>query len=115
MEKTVKIGNAEILMKATGNTPKRYREMFNKDLIVEYQRLLKNIDDNGNFTDKADLGVMDRLAYTMAKQANNDIPDIDEWLDQFAPLDIYNAMADILGVWVRSSETLSESKKKAEQ
>lgn len=115
MEKVVKIGNAEILLKATGNTPKRYREMFNKDLIVEYQRLLKNIDDDGNFNDKADLGVIDRLAYTMAKQADDTIGDFEEWLDQFGPLDIFNALTDIFSVWQRSSETLSESKKKADR
>ena len=115
MEKTIKIGEKEITMKATGNTPKRYREEFNKDLIVEYQNLLRQIDDNGNFTDKADLGVVERLAYIMAKQYDSNIGSLDEWLDGFGVMDIFNAVAQIFSVWVASSETLSDSKKKADQ
>lgn len=115
MEKTIKIGDIDVTLKATGNTPKRYREAFGKDLIVEYQRLLKSMDNNGDFTDKTDLGVVDRLAYTMAKQYNPNIEEMDAWLEQFGPLDIFNAMVDIFGVWVKSTETLSESKKKADR
>ena len=115
MEKTIKIGDIDVTLKATGNTPKRYREMFNKDLLVEYQKLIRNIDSNGDFSDNADLGVIDRLAYTMAKQYDNTIGDLEEWLDQFGVMDIYNSLAQILSVWQTSSETLSESKKKADK
>ena len=114
MEKTIKIGSYDVTLKATGNTPKRYREMFNKDIIVEYQKLMHSLDDEGNFTDMSDLGLIDRLAYTMAKQYDDTIGDFEEWLDQFSPVDIFNATSQIFSVWRMSSETLSTSKKKAD-
>ena len=102
-------------MKATGNTPKRYRDTFNKDLLVEYQNLLKKIDPEGNFQEGADLGVVERLAYVMAKQYDNNIGTLEEWLDEFGVMDIFNSLADIFSVWNASSETLSDSKKKADR
>lgn len=115
MEKTITIGNVEVTMRATGNTPKRYRETFNKDLLVEYQKLLRHIDDEGNFDDNADLGVVERLAYIMAKQYDENIGTLEEWLDQFGVMDIFNSLNQIVTVWTKNTETLSDSKKKADR
>lgn len=113
MEKTVLIGEIEVPMKATANTPKRYRQEFNKDLIIQMQNLYNHLDlKSGVFKGDANLEVIDNLAYIMAKQADNTIGSQDEWLDQFGPTDIYNAMAQIISVWTDTTETLSTAKKK---
>lgn len=108
MEKIVKIGNQEVALKATANTPKRYRDTFNKDLIVELQKLYAHVDqETGTFIGEVNLEVVENLAYIMAKQANNKIKSIDDWLDDFEATDIYNSLPAILGVWASSTETLS--------
>ena len=113
MEKTIKIGEYDIVMKATANTPKRYRNEFNKDLLLELQKLFSHLDfDTGEFKGEVDLSLVENLAYIMAKQADPEIGTQDDFLDRFEVADIYNAMPDILGVWSVSSETLSNSKKK---
>ena len=112
MEKTIKIGEKEILMKATGNTPKRYRNEFNEDLLIKLQNLYNHLNHKtGEFQGEVDLSVVENLAYIMAKQADPEIGSIEEWLDEFEVADIYNAMPQILGVWGSSTETLSRPKK----
>ena len=113
MEKTIKIGEYDINMKATGNTPKRYREQFNKDMIVQIQNLYRHYDAKaGDFTEGADFEVVENLAYIMAKQANPDIEPVDEWFDKFEALDMFHALPLILGMWNDSAQTLSHAKKK---
>lgn len=112
MEKTVKIGAFEVPMKATANTPKRYRHEFNADLLLELQKIYKSTDKKtGAIAEGTDLSVIENLAYIMAKQANPEIGTQDDWLDQFEPLDIYSSMRDIIGVWTASTQTMSTSKK----
>lgn len=112
MIKAIRIGNNNINMKVTANTPRLYREMFNRDLIVEMQSLLNHIGKKGEITQGFDFGVIERLAYTMAYQYDKSIGNIDEWLDGFGIEDIYLAMSDILAVWNASKTTTSEPKKK---
>lgn len=112
MEKTITIGRHEVPMKATANTPKRYRNAFNEDLLLKLQDLFNHMDrQTGAFVGDVNLEVVENLAYIMAKQANNEIGTQDDWLDQFEATDIYNAMPDIIGVWGASTSTLSEAKK----
>ena len=111
MEKTINIGNREIKLKATANTPKRYRNTFNEDLLIKLQDLFNHMDKNGAFVGNADLSVVENLAYIMAKQADDTIGTQEEWLDNFEATDIYNAMPEIMGVWGASTSTLSTAKK----
>lgn len=111
MEKTLMIGDSEVVMKATANTPKVYRNFFNRDLIVEMQGLYKTLK-NGEITDDTDLSVIENMAYVMAWQHDQSVGTMTEWLDNFGMMDIYNAMNDIISMWIGSSETLSKAKKK---
>lgn len=113
MEKIVNIGGNEILMKATANTPKRYRETFGKDLLIELQKLYGQVDKKtGAFIGEVDFSLVENLAFTMARQADDSLDDQEEWLDQFELVDLYNAMPEILSVWSESTTTLSQPKKK---
>lgn len=116
MEKTIKIGNKEVKMKATASTPKRYRNMFNRDLLVELQKIASHIDVNtGAFIGEVDFDVVENLAYIMAKQADDGIAEIEDWLDMFEPTDVYNAIPQILSVWNNSQETLSTPKRSTKE
>lgn len=108
MEKTIKIGDYDVTLKATANTPKRYRNIFNKDLIAEMQKLYLHMDmKTGRFKDGADFEVVENLAYIMAKQYDDSIGTQEEWLDNFGIADIYYAMPQILTLWGESQQTMS--------
>lgn len=112
MEKIIKIGGRDVPMKATANTPKRYRNEFNKDLLVDITALYAGIGKNGEIAKTTDMAVIENLAYIMAKQADDSIGTMEEWLDEFGTFDLYNAMPEIIKVWGDSTVTTSTAKKK---
>lgn len=113
MEKIITIGNKEIGMKATANTPKRYRNAFNKDLITDMQKLYLHLDTKtGAFKGEANFEVIENLAYIMAKQYDDSIGTQEEWMDNFGITDIYFAMSQILSLWGESQQTLSTPSQK---
>ena len=112
MEKIITIGNKEVGMKATANTPKRYRNAFNKDLIREMQKLFNHLNSKtGELNGDVDFEVVENLAYIMAKQYDDSIGSQDEWMDEFGLADLYYAMSDILGLWGESQKTMSTPSK----
>lgn len=111
MQKLIQIGAAQVPMKASGNTPKIYRNMFSRDMIIEMKELFKSLDNDGQISEETDLSIVENVAYVMAYEANPGIGTMTEWLDTLGPFDIFNAMPDILHVWTGSSNTLSDSKK----
>ena len=111
MIRTINIDGHEIEMKCTGNTPRVYRNEFTRDLFVDLDEMNKAYLKKGEHTD---FSCIERLAYTMAKQANAEIGTIDEWLDQFdSPMALMMAMPDILGVWNESQKSIVEQKKES--
>lgn len=113
MEKTILIDAKEVTMKVTANTPSKYRNEFGRDLFKDLDAMNKEYQKNGNI---ADTSCVERLAFTMAKQADPTITRIDEWLDRFDnPFSMIYAMPDILEVWNESQQTMSEQKKRADQ
>lgn len=113
MEELIRIGDKEIVMRANANTPRKYRETFNRDLISEFATLLKHIDrETGALKGNFDFSIIENLAYIMAKQHDNSIGSIDDFLEQFDGIDdIYLAMGDIVGLWEKSKQATSEPKK----
>ncbi len=112
MEKTVNIGNIEVLMKVNANTPRLYREEFGRDLIIDLKKFMSHIDKQGRINGEFDFSTIENMAFIMQKQANG-CKTIDEFLDQFEGIDdLYEAMADIIGLWNLSKKNTSEAKKK---
>lgn len=109
MLRTIEIDGKAIEMKCTGNTPRAYRNEFTRDLFVDLDKMNQDYQKRG---EHADYSCIERLAYTMAKQAKPDVGTIEEWLDQFdSPMALMMAMPDILGVWNESQQTTVEQKK----
>lgn len=109
MERTIKIDDKDIVLKCTGNTPRVYRNEFTRDLFTDLDIMQKDYSKQG---DRADFSCIERLAYTMAKQADAEIGTIDDWLDQFdSPFALLMAMPAILDVWNESQKTTSTPKK----
>ena len=113
MERTVRIGNIDVNMKATANTPRFYRMEFGKDMIVELQKFMNHVDDEGRIVGDFDFSVIENLAFIMQKQADG-MNDIEAFLDQFEIDDVYEATAEIISLWTDSKKTTSTAKKKAD-
>ena len=117
MFKEVKIGDKTVGMLANGATPIRYRMIFGKDLIGEFQGADEK--DTGRVSDS-----LAELAYimAMASDAKDGKVSMDKlnqdsfvkWLEQFEPLDIAMAAEYIIDVYMGNQEIHSESKKKVE-
>lgn len=108
MIKSVTINNKTIKMKASAATPRLYRELFKRDIFIDYEKLISKEEDIEHMT------VFENMAYTMAKQADSTIPDsIEDWLDGFD--DIYSIceiLPTIIELWNGNLETHSEAQKK---
>lgn len=113
MKKIINVNGKDIEFKASGATVRIYREKFNRDLFKDIQDLQPRAIE-GVFTGE-DLEVFENIAYTMAYQANHDIGSIEEWLEQFEMLSIYQVLPELIELWQLNTLQLSEPKKKVEE
>ena len=106
MEKTIRVDGKEVRLRATAALPIRYKAQFGRDLFVDLYKmepLLKKEDYS-----KLDSRVFYDLVWLMAKSANPNIPDLEEWLDQF---DVF-PVEDVFSVCLEMLSALMASKKK---
>lgn len=116
MEKTIEIDGKAVRFKATASTARHYRQRFHQDMLREMARLSKMAEKPDAVMTTADLEIFENIAYTMAKQADPEIPDDpDEWLDQFNVFSIYQVLPEIMQVWGENQITTSVPKKKVIQ
>ena len=117
MEKVLIIGNKEVKMKSTAGTMMRYRNNFNRDFIkdlVRLQRALDNKLEKGEEFEALDLDIFEKLAWCMAKTADDSIPDIEHWLDEFDTFDIMQVLPEIMGLLIANMEQINSKKKTLE-
>ena len=107
---TVKIGDKEVKMKASADTPRLYRHTFGRDIFQDMNKL--NLNMKKGSLDTGNTEVLENIAYIMAKQADPDIPEISDWLEQFNIFDIFIAGKDIFLLWAKNNKTSSAPKKK---
>ena len=115
MYREIKIGEMSIPMLANGATPIRYRMVFGKDIMSEFNQSQDDVVKASSS--------LSELAFIMAKAAEafNEKKAMTtlnqesyvEWLEQFEPLDLVLAAEDIVNLYMGNGETLSEAKKKA--
>lgn len=117
MEKMIKVSGREVAFKATANTPKIYRQLFGRDILVDIQALQNAMDayrNNDQPLTMDTLEIFERVTYVMAKQADPNVPDdMDVWLDDFDMFSIWEILPQIVALWGLNMRTTSESKKKA--
>lgn len=92
MEKTIEISGKKVRFKATGGTTLRYKMQFGREYLSDIAKL-DNMKD-GNF-DNLDLTVFYQIAWVLAKTADNNIPELIEWLDSFEEFPIIDIIADL--------------------
>lgn len=110
MFKVIEVGNIAVPMEANAATPIRYKMLFKKDLLAEFQNAEA---DNSRVSD-----MIPELAYIMAMQAGHEnlsgktFEDYIEWLEQFGPLDLLNAGGEIAALYIENTQETSTPKKK---
>lgn len=117
MFKNVEIGGITVPMLANGATPIRYRYVFHKDIITEFQQAQ---DDYSKVVNS-----MPELAFIMAMQAKAQDGAIDlnllnedkylEWVEQFGAMDLPMASEQIINLYLGNNATSSEPKKKVKE
>lgn len=116
MEKVLNIGGKEVRLKSTAGTMMRYRNNFNRDFIkdlVSLQGKLVNKLENGAEFEAFDLDMFEKIAWCMAKTYDDNIPNIEKWLDEFETFDIMQVLPEIMDLLVANMEQIN-SKKKSE-
>ena len=110
MQRTITIDGQEVLMVANGATPRIYRQMFGKDLLVT----IRNAISKGG--EVLDVEVFENLAFCMARQGGLAETDIDTWLGGFSSsMAILNAIPKIMELWRGNEATGITPKKKVKQ
>jgi hypothetical protein len=113
MERIINIDGRDIPFKATAGTIRRYRAQFGRDLLQDFQRLQEAMSQSQTLTSEH-LTVFENLAYTMAKQADPEIPATpDDWLDTFDMFSIYNVLPQLVQLFGVTLQASAELKKKA--
>lgn len=106
MEKTITISGKKVKFASKGSTPIRYKAQFARDFFVDILKMYplakmdlkdkKNEDEAlGKLLEVIDFDIFYDLLWTMAKTADNNIPDKLEWLDQFDSFPVLDLIADV--------------------
>lgn len=112
MEKIITIDGKDIPFKSTGLTVLRYKAAFHKDFLAEMlnmmilEELLAGKIAEAD-PEKIDLDVVYRIAWVMAKTADEKIPPMMEWLDnfdEFPVFDVLEEISELLESLVRSAK-----------
>lgn len=126
MDDMIKIDGKDVKFRATARTPRLYRGIIGRDMIVDMNKLSKAYKEvqeaHKNDTDEeisearlsvTDLQIFEDVAYIMARHADPTISESpDEWLDNFNMFSIYEIMPTILKLWAINNKTTSTPKKK---
>lgn len=113
MYKVIEVGNIAVPMEANAATPIRYRMLFKKDLLTQFQAAQ---DDAAKVSDTIpELGFIMAMQAAKANLSAVSFDDYLEWLEQFGPLDLLNAGGEIANLYTDNTATASEPKKKADQ
>lgn len=108
-EATINIGDKEVKVKTSGYTPILYAELFNGNIFGEMQEILEAAQNTGKIPFEK-VAILYRLAYCMAKEADDSLPPLKEWLGQFEVYDIPETAAQLINLWSADGKQQSNPK-----
>lgn len=106
MKGTIKIGNKDVGMVANAASPFIYRQIFKRDFIAETQK------------EPIDMTLFAEMGFVMKLQAEKPTADVlrtqieefYKWLEEFDPMDMFNAAVEIGNFYTGQEVTLSVPK-----
>lgn len=106
MTQTIKIGDRDVTFKANAATTYYYRNKFNRDLFMDFQKLT-----SGEMSEEV-FQICQHLAYIMAWQQDKTIPEDElEWLESFDVFPFKDIAVPLITLWQKSNITNVEPKK----
>ncbi|MDM5333436.1 hypothetical protein QUF56_09375 [Ureibacillus composti] len=113
MEKTIEIDGKQVNFKTSGAVPKRYKTQFQRDYFRDLLGLGVTDLDFENLTEKQkieeirkiDFDMFYNIAWTLAKTADNKIPEPLTWLDSFETFPIFDILPQIQDMLTASIAT----------
>ncbi len=117
--KSIEIDGRQVKFKASAALPRVYRLKFGRDIFEDISKL-QTATDGGSPEASAlspeVLNLFEDVAYTMAKHADENVPDtVEDWLDGFDVFSIYFILPQIVELWRLNEKTTVAPKKKVEQ
>lgn len=126
MEKTLTIDGQKVTFKSSGATPIRYRAQFNRDYfqdIIKMQKAAKESKLENKKPEEVtaedlegiDFEVFYRIVWVLAKTANKEISDLEDWLDDFEyfPIEeIVPELFDVIAASLQSKKKIQAGKQR---
>lgn len=125
MDRTIRIGGEkgrDVKFRATARTPRLYRLITGRDMIIDMNNLSKAFKETKKKRDEGAIGnlttehymIFEDSAYVMARHADPEMKEqsADEWLDTFDMFDIFEIFPQLMELWNLNTVQTSESKKK---
>lgn len=128
MEKIIEIDGRKIKFKATAGLPVRYRNAFGTEYLNDLQKaglIAKKLqevavkskenstesitEEEINALSDIDISVFYRIAWTMAKTADNNIPPLLDWLDTFDNFPIAIILGELSELMNTNNKTLTKN------
>jgi hypothetical protein len=118
MEKTIVIDDQEVKFKSTGSVPLRYKAQFQRDYFADIAKLQDVLVSNTKEKDvkeedidfsRLDVDVFYRIVWTLAKNADKEIPDLLNWLDEFNSFPIIEVAFELMDIITASIQSKKKS------
>ena len=111
MKKTVTLCGKSCTLENNALLPRRYRNQFGRDLIVDMQTM---VDAYRSDKSKFSTETLENITWLMLKESGEAVGENpEEWLagldDAFA---VYEVIGDVVELWGKGRETTSKPKKK---
>lgn len=119
-KKTIIKNGKEYHFVATAATPRKFRNHFKRDMLMELSNICKDVDaetmkalQNGDVEaanvdiEQVDMGLMEDMAYIMC--VDKKPATVEEWLEQFEMMDGIELVTEAFELWEDSEKTLVEA------
>ena len=119
-KKTIIKNGKEHHFAATAATPRKFRNHFKRDMLMELSNICKDVDaetmkalQNGDVEtanvdiEQVDMGLMEDMAYIMC--IDEKPATVEEWLEQFEMMDGIKLVTEAFELWEDSEKTLVEA------
>ena len=113
MEKTLNIDDKKVRMKSTAGTLYRYRNQFGRDMlkdIISLQEKLNKVSKGAEQFNAVDLELFEKMAWSMAKTADPNTVDIENWLDEFEAFSIIKILPELTDLITGNLKQNNETK-----
>lgn len=110
MEKTIKLGDKEILLKATAMNLLIYQEAFGEDMFRAKGEILKALNGDGIDYSSVNSVLLLRCLWTMARTGDKNFPPFKEWVESLEELPVVELYAENVELFLANMVTKSDIK-----